>query len=1196
MKNKNLLSCLLLLWVSITTYAYDACIDGIYYNLSGTTASVTYETTSYNNSYSGVIVIPNSIEYDGTNYSVTSIGSEAFQGCSALTSVTIPNSVTSIGDYAFNGCSGLTSVTIPNSVTSIGYLAFYSCTSLASISVESGNPVYDSRDNCNAIIKTSSNELVTGCMSTIIPNSVTSIVSYAFEGCSALTSVTIPNSVTSIGSYAFRNCSGLTSVTIPNSVTAIGTLAFANCSGLTSVTIPNSVKSIYPGVFAGCSGLTSVTLPNGITTIANGIFSGCSGLTSITIPSSVTKIDGWAFENCSGLAEIIIPSNVTSIGQCAFFGCSELTSLTIPKSVTSIGIQLVNCCSKLASISVESGNPVYDSRDNCNAIIKTSSNELVTGCMSTIIPNSVTSIGFSAFHCCSGLTSINIPSSVTSIGEWAFYICEGLTSVTIPNSVTSIGYQAFNHSGLKSVTIPNSLTSIDDVFSCCKSLTSVTIPNSVTSIGAGAFSWCSGLTSIDIPNSVTSIGSSAFYYCSSLTSVTIPNSVTSIGSGAFEGCSGLTSINIPNSVTSIGSSTFENCSGLTSINIPDSVTSIGSDAPSSVTSIGEFAFWGCSGLTLVKVDIKNPLSIKSTTFSNRTNATLYVPAGSKTAYEAANYWKNFKEIIEMEAPSSNITFADANVKAICVANWDTNSDGELSYEEAAAVTSLSNVFENNSQITSFDELQYFTGLTEIGNESFYWCRNLSSITIPENVEGIGTDAFNWCSSLADVEIPESVATIGQQAFRACWSFNNINIPNSVTNIGDGAFYECTKLSAVSIPASVTSIGERVFGYCSNLKSIFVAGNNEIYDSRNNCNAIIETSTNKLIAGCQNTVIPNSVTSIGSGAFYFCSGLTSVTIPESVTSIGSSAFYCCSSLTSVTVNWDTPLTIASNVFSNRANATLYVPFPTKSLYEAADYWKEFKEIVEDIEFTAGDVNSDNAVDVTDYMTIANYILGQAPTTFNEAAADVTQDSNVDVADYLGVANIILYGNYQGPQANSANAIKTLTTEQTSPWMGMEVTEDGLVELHLHDTPTFSAFQMDIFLPEGIEIYEANMSKAKQTRNLSYAQLQNGAWRLLYGTMDGKTVNLADHSLLTLKLTSKNKEAFGDIDVEGITLVRPNTSVMHLSGVHGTLPTGICDIESMMPAEANCYDLTGRKVTEGRLKKGVYIINGKKVLIK
>jgi hypothetical protein len=186
----------------------------------------------------------------------------------------------------------------------------------------------------------------------------------------------------------------------------------------------------------------------------------------------------------------------------------------------------------------------------------------------------------------------------------------------------------------------------------------------------------------------------------------------------------------------------------------------------------------------------------------------------------------------------------------------------------------------------------------------------------------------------------------------------------------------------------------------------------------------------------------------------------------VTSIGNSAFSDCSSLTNVKVDRDMPPSISSSTFSNSANATLYVPAGCKAAYEAAEYWNEFKEIIEDIELIPGDVNSDNVVDVSDYLTIANYILGQAPTTFNEAAADVTQDDNVDVADYLGVANIILYGNYQGPQANNANAIKALTTEQASPWMGMEVTEDGLVELHLHDTPTFSAFQMDIFQPEGI----------------------------------------------------------------------------------------------------------------------------------
>ena len=261
-------------------------------------------------------------------------------------------------------------------------------------------------------------------------------------------------SVTSIGNYAFYGCSSLTSVTIPNSVTSIGGYAFRGCSGLTSLTIPNSVTSIGSSAFDGCSSLTSVTIPNSVTSIGLGAFEDCTGLTSVTIGNSVTSIGNYAFDGCSGLTSVVIPNSVTSIGCCAFHGCTGLTSVTIPNSVTSIENFAFYECTGLTSIIVESGNTVYDSRNNCNAIIETASNTLIIGCQSTIIPNSVTSIGVGAFAGCTGLTSVTIPYSVTSIGNYAFDGCSGLTSVTIPNSVTSIGERAFRDcSGLTSVTI-----------------------------------------------------------------------------------------------------------------------------------------------------------------------------------------------------------------------------------------------------------------------------------------------------------------------------------------------------------------------------------------------------------------------------------------------------------------------------------------------------------------------------------------------------------------------------------------------------------------------------------------------------------------------------------------------------------------------------------------------------------------------
>ena len=389
---------------------------------------------------------------------------------------------------------------------------------------------------------------------------VTSIGSKAFSGCTRLKKVTIPNSVTSIGNEAFYYCIDLTTVTVPNSVTSIGNRAFENCTGLKTVTLGNSVTSIRFRSFYGCTGLTTVKIGNSVTTIGYKAFDGCTDLTTVI----------WNARNAQDF----------QYDSCPFSDCENLTEFVFGEEVEHIPAYL---CYNLTLL---------------NTIV---------------IPNSVTSIGSSAFAGCKGLTEVTIGNSVKSIGSWAFSSCTSLTAITIPNSVTSI------ESG---------------TFFSCTGLTEVTIPNSVTSIGSRAFFSCTGLKKVTIGNSVKSIGSNAFSSCTSLTAITIPNSVTSIGSSAFSGCTGLTEITIPNSVTSIGSKAFEDCTQMESVTIGEKVE-----------SIGESAFARCNSLTAVTSKAVTPPEIWGSTFDDYA-MTLYVPAGCKSKYAEAEYWNNFTDIRE----------------------------------------------------------------------------------------------------------------------------------------------------------------------------------------------------------------------------------------------------------------------------------------------------------------------------------------------------------------------------------------------------------------------------------------------------------------------------------------------------------------------------------------------------------------------
>ena len=663
----------------------------------------------------------------------------------------------------------------------------------------------------------------------------------------------------------------------------------------------------------------------------------------------VTEID-YAFHN-SSIEVCTIPNNITQIGEHAFWRCKELISITISNGVKSIGAGAFSECTKLENI---------------------------------YIPNSVTSIGNAAFSGCTKLSNVVLSQSLTELSYNLFNGCSALEEITIPENVTNINGSAFSGcSALEEITIPDGVISIgESVFSSCSSLINVTIGGGFTAVSNYAFSGCSSLTEITIPNNIKSIGYKAFSGCSSLTSVTIPDSVTAIGHESFSNCSSLTSIIIPESVTSIDNDSFYCCNSLESITLPaHSIASLFKHAIPETLSTVKFSrgqlggqLSDCSGISTIIIG-KNVTKIEPLAFSDCESLATLIVEEENSIYDSRNNCNTIietatnKVVVACNSSAFPSSVTDVYTDAFCCCNnLQYNERGIAKYVGKVgnpyfciveitdkAITTIGNILDDVNVIYTnvFYDCDALTSVTisssvvTIGEGAFNSCTMIGNLTIGNHVKSIGDDAFNHCTSLTSIVIPNSVVNIGERAFCDCIMVENLTIgtgvksigrnafqyferltsiviPNSVETIDEWAFGDCLYATSLTIGSGLTYIGTRAFYNCIRLATIKVNANNSVYDSRNNCNAIIETATNTLILGCNSTEIPSTVTSIGDRALVGYYDLTSITIPASVTNIVDNVFSDCHYLESIEVSAGNP------VYDSRNNCNAIIETATNTL--------------------------------------------------------------------------------------------------------------------------------------------------------------------------------------------------------------------------------------------------------------------------
>ncbi|MCD7771100.1 MAG: leucine-rich repeat domain-containing protein, partial [Oscillospiraceae bacterium] len=895
---------------------------------------------SYNESIFNVVI----------SYGVTSVGSNAFSGCSSITDVSLANSVTTLGDFVFSGCTSLSEITIPSSIVTCKTYGPFSGLNIERVTFESDVIPKGILRNCKTL------------KYVVFSNGVTEIEQAAFRDCISLETIDLPEGLTTIGSYAFAGCTALYDVTLPESVTTIGSYAFLDCTSLLDINFPSSIESCgTSGPFSG-SGIETVVC--NATTIPSYTFRDCSELRYVIFSADTTEIGIYAFWNCTSLSDITLPESIETLGYNIFYGCTSLTEINIPSSFVSAGHH--NDYGPFYGSSIESVTyeatviPAYTFK-GCSTLTN------VNFVVSTI------EIGNYAFENCTSLQSITLPQELTSLGVMAFYNCSSLESIELSAGLTSIGGVAFGEcTSLQSVVLPDSLTSIEvRAFSGCTSLVDITLPDKLVSIGAYAFENCTSLSNIVLPDSLTTMNSYVFSNCTSLKTINIPinlseasyaftescieevycdaavvsvrvfsdcttlskvtftENTTEIKAYAFSGCTSLKEVSLPSSLTDLRNYVFADCTSLECVEISEGLLSIGDyvfsgcsslydiSLPDTVTTLGILIFSGCSSLK----EINLPLNLESVTYMAKggTFSDSYIEkivCNSTTIPENTCRDCTSLKTVEFVGNTVEISY---NAFRDCTSLCEITLPDTLTTIASRAFSGCTELKSINLPENLSDAKYAFTDscieivycqLSVIPEFVFYDCSTLVTVELSESTTEIGSDAFSECTSLCNISFPEGIISIGVFSFGNCISLSNVTLPDSLTTIGAEAFEGCTSLTSINIPANVTSAYK---AFCdSSLKNVS-------FDAT--------TIPSYTFYGCDalTTIVFNSdLLEVGDYAFCGCTALSDFTLPSSVTTLGSYIFKDCTSLTSVNLPRDL------NVVEYSLSLTAYCPFTGSSI--------------------------------------------------------------------------------------------------------------------------------------------------------------------------------------------------------------------------------------------------------------------------